>query len=191
MPITKSAQKALRQNLRRRTKNVRQKEKTKDIIKQVKLLISQKKGEEAKKLLPQVYKVLDKAAKTGVIKPNAAARRKSRLMAWIKKQKTSAIGPGELIIESSLQSMIQYLVETWIVQRFYEILEDSKLAEFSARTVHLEESFQLLQERGKGIRFQYLRSWHELIDKGMRDIFSAQSIRRKARKVLNMNVSGQ
>ncbi|HBO96464.1 MAG TPA: hypothetical protein DE315_07165 [Candidatus Omnitrophica bacterium] len=108
-----------------------------------------------------------------------------------KKGKTSAIGPGELIIESSLQSMIQYLVETWIVQRFYEILEDSKLAEFSARTVHLEESFQLLQERGKGIRFQYLRSWHELIDKGMRDIFSAQSIRRKARKVLNMNVSGQ
>ena len=96
-----------------------------------------------------------------------------------------------LIVESSLREMIQYLVETWIVQKLFEIFEESKLAEFSARTVHLEESFQLLQEKGKGIRFQYLRSWHELIDKGMRDIFSAQSIRRKARKVLNMNVSGQ
>lgn len=87
-----------------------------------------------------------------------------------------------LIVESSLHGMIQYLVETWIVQKFYEIFEESKLAEFSARTVHLEESFQLLQERGKGMRFQYLRSWHESIDKGMRDIFSAQIIRRKAKR---------
>ena len=85
MPITKSAQKALRQNLRRRTKNVRQKEKTKDIIKQVKLLISQKKGEEAKKLLPQVYKVLDKAAKTGLLKKNTASRKKSRIARAMRK----------------------------------------------------------------------------------------------------------
>ncbi len=107
-------------------------------------------------------------------------------------QKKGKPAPEEvdgLIIESSLHEMIQYLVETWIVQKFYEIFEESKLAEFSARTVHLEESFQLLQERGKGIRFQYLRSWHELIDKGMRDIFSAQIIRRKARRALNTNVS--
>lgn len=100
-------------------------------------------------------------------------------------QKKGKAAPEEvegLIIESSLHEMIQYLVETWIVQKFFEIFEESKLAEFSARTVHLEESFQLLQERGKGMRFQYLRSWHELIDKGMRDIFSAQIIRRKAKR---------
>jgi ATP synthase F1 gamma subunit len=89
-----------------------------------------------------------------------------------------------LIIESSLREMIQYLVETWIVQKLFKIFEESKLAEFSARTVHLEESFQLLQEKGKGIRFQYLRSWHESIDKGMRDIFSAQIIRRKAKRAM-------
>jgi len=99
----------------------------------------------------------------------------------------------DLIIESSLYEMIQYLVETWILQKFFEIFEESKLAEFSARTVHLEESFQLLRERGKGIKFQYLRSWHELIDKGMRDIFSAQIIRRKVKRSLNANaaVSGK
>ena len=89
-----------------------------------------------------------------------------------------------LIIESSLHEMIQYLVETWIVQKLFNIFEESKLAEFSARTVHLEESFQLLQEKGKGIRFQYLRGWHESIDKGMRDIFSAQIIRRKAKRAM-------
>ena len=89
-----------------------------------------------------------------------------------------------LITESSLHDMIQYLVETWIIQKLYEIFEESKLAEFSARTVHLEESFQLLQEKGKGVRFQYLRSWHESIDKGMRDLFSAQIIRRKVKRAM-------
>lgn len=88
-----------------------------------------------------------------------------------------------LIIESSLHNMIQYLAETWIAQKFYEVLEDSKLAEFSARTVHLEESFQVLQDKGKGLRYQYLRGWHELIDKGMRDIYSAQIVMRKAKKL--------
>ncbi|MBI5150398.1 MAG: F0F1 ATP synthase subunit gamma [Candidatus Omnitrophica bacterium] len=100
-----------------------------------------------------------------------------------KKEKVAAL-KEEWIIESSLQNMIQYLVETWIAQKLYELLEDSKLAEFSARTVHLEESSQLLQERGKGIHSRYLRSWHELIDKGMRDTFSAQIIRRKARRAM-------
>lgn len=102
-------------------------------------------------------------------------------------QKKGKVAPEEvdgLIVESSLHEMIQYLVETWIVQKFFEIFEESKLAEFSARTVHLEESFQLLQEKGKGIRFQYLRSWHESIDKGMRDIFSAQIIRRKVKRAM-------
>ena len=93
-----------------------------------------------------------------------------------KKDKTAPEEADGLIVESSLREMIQYLVETWIVQKLFEIFEESKLAEFSARTVHLEESFQLLQEKGKGIRFRYLRGWHESIDKGMRDIFSAQNI---------------
>jgi ATP synthase F1 gamma subunit len=98
-----------------------------------------------------------------------------------KKEKV-AVQKEEWIVESSPRNMIQYLVETWIAQKLYELLEDSKLAEFSARSVHLEESSQLLQERGKGIHLRYLRSWHELIDKGMRDTFSAQVIRRKVKR---------
>jgi len=79
MPITKSAKKALRQSLRRRVRNIQKKRKIKNLIKQVKILVSQKKQEEAKKLLPQIYKILDKAAKTGLIKKNTAARKKSRI----------------------------------------------------------------------------------------------------------------
>ena len=42
-------------------------------------LVSKKKLEEAKKLLPQVYKILDKAAKVGLIKKGRADRKKSRI----------------------------------------------------------------------------------------------------------------
>jgi len=79
MAITKSAKKALRQSLRRKKRNLVYKNKIKDLQKQVKNLVSQKKIKEAKALLPKIYKALDKAAKVGVIKKNAASRKKSRL----------------------------------------------------------------------------------------------------------------
>lgn len=84
MPITKSAKKALRQNIRRRKRNLVYKNKMKDLQKQVKNLVSEKKIKEAKELLPQVYKALDKAAKAGVIKKRAADRKKSRITKLIK-----------------------------------------------------------------------------------------------------------
>ena len=86
MPITKSAKKALRQNKRRAVRNVKRKRKIKDLIKEVKKLISQNKAKEAEKLLPEIYKSLDKAAKTKVIKKNTASRKKSRITKAIMKQ---------------------------------------------------------------------------------------------------------
>jgi F-type H+-transporting ATPase subunit gamma len=88
----------------------------------------------------------------------------------------------DVILESSLHLIIEYLVETWIAQKLLEVFEDSKLAEFSSRTVHLEESYQILLEKGKGIKHQYFRGRHELIDKGMRDIFSAKIVRARAHR---------
>jgi len=79
MPITKSAKKAQRQNIRRRIRNLDYKDKIKSLLKEAKGLVSQKKTEEAKNLLPQIYKILDKAAKAKVIKKNAASRKKSRI----------------------------------------------------------------------------------------------------------------
>jgi small subunit ribosomal protein S20 len=79
MAITKSAQKAIRQSERRKIRNLQRKNRLKTLLKEVKSLISQKKTTEAKKLLPQVYKLLDKAVKTGLIKKGKADRRKSRI----------------------------------------------------------------------------------------------------------------
>ncbi len=87
MPITKSAKKALRQNIKRRSRNRKIKENLKNLIKKMRLLAAEKKVDEAKKLIPQLYKILDKAAKTGVIKKNAASRGKSRITKLINKSR--------------------------------------------------------------------------------------------------------
>lgn len=79
MAITKSAKKALRQSLRKRTRNSKKKVEMKKLLKEFNVFVSQKKIDEAKKILPKIYKTLDKAAKIGLIKKNAAARKKSRI----------------------------------------------------------------------------------------------------------------
>ena len=85
MAITKSAKKALRQNIKRRARNLVYIKKIKKLIKEVRTLVLEKKIEGAKKLLPKIYKILDKAAKVGVIKKNTASRKKSRITKLLNK----------------------------------------------------------------------------------------------------------
>ncbi len=80
MPITKSAKKALKQNRRKRVFNLRRISKMRSLIKQSRTLIGDNKKEEALKILPQIYKAIDKASKRGIIKKNTASRKKSRLV---------------------------------------------------------------------------------------------------------------
>ena len=87
MPITKSAKKSIRKDKKRTNINIQRKNKVKDLIKKVNNLIAQGKKEEAKKLLPQIYKTLDKTAKTGIVKKNNTSRRKSRITKSINKIK--------------------------------------------------------------------------------------------------------
>ena len=56
----------------------------KNLLKKVKSLVSQEKIKESKDLLPQVYKIIDKTAKKGVIKKNTASRKKSRITKLVK-----------------------------------------------------------------------------------------------------------
>lgn len=79
MAITHAAKKSLRQSKRRRKINIKRHKNLRALLKEVKLLASQNKMDEAKKLLPRVYKILDKSAKVGLIKKNTASRRKSRI----------------------------------------------------------------------------------------------------------------
>ena len=79
MAIIKSAKKALRQNITRKKRNIVRKKTLKSVLKQANVLIAEKKIKEAKELLPQIYKTLDKSAKTKIIKKNTASRKKSRI----------------------------------------------------------------------------------------------------------------
>lgn len=85
MPITSSAKKALRVSKRKRVFNDRRRDSMRAAIKRVRVLIAQKKRDEARALLPEAYKAIDKAAKRGVIKKNTAARKKSRLTIAVNK----------------------------------------------------------------------------------------------------------
>ena len=86
MPITKSAKKALRQSKRRELRNSRTKRRLKKLEKEIKKASAQKDGVKAKELLPLFYKALDKAAQTGLIKKNLAARKKSRITILVGKK---------------------------------------------------------------------------------------------------------
>ncbi|MFA6392736.1 MAG: 30S ribosomal protein S20 [Candidatus Paceibacterota bacterium] len=79
MPITKSAKKALRGSLVKKAMNDRNKKAIKESTKNIEKLVKEKKKDEAKKLLPNAYSVIDKACKRGVIKKNTASRKKARL----------------------------------------------------------------------------------------------------------------
>lgn len=79
MPITKSAKKALRQNVKRNERNKKYKNKIKNLTKRAMAFAQEENKNELKKIMPLIYKALDKAAKTGVLKKNTASRRKSKM----------------------------------------------------------------------------------------------------------------
>ncbi len=78
MPITKSAQKAYRQTVRRRKQNLLRKKKMLSSIKEFKKLVAA--GDmKANEQLPSLYKTIDKMKKVKLIKRSKANRLKSRL----------------------------------------------------------------------------------------------------------------
>lgn len=78
MPIIKSAKKALRGSRRKKVMNDRRTKAMKAGVKEVKKLVTTDPKAAALKL-KEAYQAIDKAAKRGIIKKNAAARKKSRL----------------------------------------------------------------------------------------------------------------
>lgn len=78
------------------------------------------------------------------------------------------------LFESAPGDLVAYLVYLWMGHKLFEIFGLSRLAEFSARYVHLEESLQKLKDVDNKLRLQYFKVRHELIDRNMRELFSAR-----------------
>lgn len=75
----------MRSAQKKRVFNVRRTGAMNDAVKKIRKSIAAGDAAAAEKLLPTAYQAIDKAAKRGVIKQNAAARKKSRLTASIKR----------------------------------------------------------------------------------------------------------
>ena len=86
MPITKSAKKAVKSSRKKRIFNLRRLSAMKSTVIDAKKAATSKVGDVAK-FLSEAYKAIDKALKTGVIKKNTAARKKSRLAKSLSKSK--------------------------------------------------------------------------------------------------------
>lgn len=78
MPVTRTARKALRQNVRRRAKNIQDKNALKKTVKEYRRLLSAD-PKKASAYLPTLFKTIDKSAKRNLIAKNRAGRLKSRL----------------------------------------------------------------------------------------------------------------
>ena len=87
MPITSSAKKALRVAGKKKVFNTRRSNTMEASLKSIKRLIVVNKIKEADKMLPEVYKAIDKAVKIKFLKKNAGARYKSRITLFLNKAK--------------------------------------------------------------------------------------------------------
>jgi len=85
----------------------------------------------------------------------------------------------KIIVESSFADIVEYLSGVWVASKLFEVFEDSKLAEFSARAMHLEGSSQKVQKEYKKVKHMASKAAHELIDKGMRESFAATKKKRE------------
>ncbi len=79
MAIKQAAKRALRKNLKSRIINTAKKTEIKDLAKQIRELAAAGKIEDAKKQMSAYFQMVDKSAKTGIFKKNAAARKKSQI----------------------------------------------------------------------------------------------------------------
>lgn len=84
-----------------------------------------------------------------------------------------------MILESRPEDIIEYLVYLWMGMKLYDIFELSRLAEFSARYFHLEESGEKLKEEDKKTKLQYFRIRHELADRAIRELVAGRFVRGK------------
>ena len=82
----------MRQNAKRRIHNRRYRAAARTHIKRCRQLINEGRFDEAEAVMRDAVSTLDKAARRGIIHPNNAARRKSRLMSQFAQARQEAEG---------------------------------------------------------------------------------------------------
>ncbi|MBI2495111.1 MAG: F0F1 ATP synthase subunit gamma [Candidatus Omnitrophica bacterium] len=79
-----------------------------------------------------------------------------------------------LPIEPTAERVVEGLVSLWLEQTIAAIFRSSKLAELSARLMHLEGSDQELSRINQQLGLRYVRHLHALADKAIREISASR-----------------
>lgn len=97
--------------------------------------------------------------------------------AWNSKDETKWHEYGEdILFESHPGDLVEFLVYLSMGQKIFEILQFARLAEFAARTIHLEESSEKIKTIDQKLQLKYFRARHEVIDQQMRELFAARTL---------------
>lgn len=91
MPNTRSAAKQVRVQERRRLRNQSVRSATRTYVRKAETQIKAASADDAPEAVREAVSALDRAARKGVIHPNAAARKKSRLMRKLNASLASAV----------------------------------------------------------------------------------------------------
>jgi F0F1-type ATP synthase gamma subunit len=81
---------------------------------------------------------------------------------------------SEVILESRMDDLLDYWMYLYLGEKFFQVFGLARLAELSARFTHLESSKGKIDQLNKELKLQYFRQRHELIDRNMRELFSAR-----------------
>ena len=85
---------------------------------------------------------------------------------------------GELLLEPGFDSAVSGWVQLWLLGKIYHIFWSAKLAEFSARVMHLEGSVQELGRINQNLKLEYFKYLHSLSDKTIREVSAARMLRK-------------
>jgi F0F1-type ATP synthase gamma subunit len=94
-------------------------------------------------------------------------------------ERISRFAPRYASLEPNGTHVAVSLARLWVAYRLADILFDSKLAELSARIMHLEGSSQELGTMQTGLRRKFFKELHGLNDKSIREISAAKMLVRR------------
>lgn len=95
-----------------------------------------------------------------------------------------------VLIEPDIGQIIRYTIALCFGRQLYEIFWESKLSEVAARTIEINERYEQLSKSSEKIRMRYFRASHEVIDAGIREVFSSRHFSRKLRKAKTTEEAG-
>lgn len=84
----------------------------------------------------------------------------------------------EILIEPDSKAVISGWIKLWLGFKLHQIFWSAKLAELSARIMHLESSAQELTRINQHLKLEYFKHLHSLSDKTIREITASRIIGR-------------